>query len=71
MTSINASGSMLKAQIVRQEGQTRTVFRPVVLTLALTPEQKRVVVQYTGRNLDRLQLSQDDLLVVTGSALAL
>jgi hypothetical protein len=69
MTNVNRS--MVKAQLIRQEGQIRTVFRPVVLALALTPEQKQVVIRYTGRNIEQLQLSQDDLLIVTGSAAAL
>jgi hypothetical protein len=62
---------MVKAQRITKEGQTSTVFRPVVLAISLTPAQKQVVLQFTGRNIEQLQLSQDDLLIVTGSAAAL
>lgn len=64
--ALRSTGQM-KCQPVREGSATRTVFRPVVLTLHLTPEQKSVVARYTGRQLDQLDLSSEDLLVVSGS----
>ena len=52
---------MFKLQLVKQGGQTKTVFRPVVLTLALTPEQKQVVRRYTGQIIEQIDLTKEDL----------
>ena len=55
---------MANTKQVRSAGG-QVIMSPVVLRITLTPEQRALVAQYTGRNVTQLEMCREELQYLT------
>jgi hypothetical protein len=58
----------LKQVVVQNGTGSKVLVKPVVFEVPLSSEQKTVVARFTGRFVNSIQFSEDELKFITGAA---